>query len=264
MVQQIPLINNLVNPLYNGYIAKPGETITHKNLRPILSKINNKKVLYITVGASTPAQISTALVKMCANLKNVKVINCCLGAQDINDWLNQEGAAWSNLEDVVLANNYTLDEVQGIIMCHDDLKSDDNSFPASCHSLANLIEQFIVDAKNNKLPNLKTVDLFSRFYEGWITDAKFQSPSGYNNQWACKFLTETCISMGSKINNVWISDGIGNFWTEGETVRSDGFYVKKSEFKQKGTSVHINTTTQLDERAATQLFNGMKRYTDFY
>lgn len=260
----IPLINNLPNPLYNGLVAKLGETTSHRLSRPTLSKINNKKILFLCVGASTPAQISTALVKQCATLKNVKVLNCCLGAQDINDWLNQDGAAWSNLEDIVIANNYTLDEVQGLIMCHDDLKNQDNSFPGSPQSLANLMEQFIIEAKANKLPNLKTVDLFSRFYEGWIIDTKFQTPSGYNNQWACKFLTEKCISLGSSINGVWISDGIGNFWTEGETVRSDGFYVKKNEFKQKGTSVHINTTTQLDERAATQLSNGMKRYPEFF
>jgi hypothetical protein len=260
---QIPLINNLANPVYMGLVARLGETPAHLAKRPTLAKINNKKILYLCVGASTPAQISTAFVKSCAVLKNVKVLNCCMGAQDINDWLNFDGAAFSNLEDIVLANGYTLDEVQGIIMCHDDLKDQSTAFPSAPQSLSNLMETFITRLKTEKMPNLKTVDLFSRFYEGWITDPKFQTPSGYNNGWSCKFLTEKAIANGGFISGVWISDGNGYFYTDGETVRSDGFYVKKSEFKQKGTSVHINTATQLDERAATQLFNGMKRYPDF-
>lgn len=256
---QIPFINNLVKPLYNGFVVKPGETPEHLAKRPVLTKINNKKALYICIGASTPGQISTVLEQLGATLKDVKILNCCTGAADINDWLDPNSAAWSNLEDDLVKAGYDFTEVQGILMCHDDLKDQSTAFPAASQKLADLMEQFIIYCKSiSVFPNLKVVDLFSRLYGGWITDPKFGGTSDYNNSFSIKFLTEKAIANGGTIAGVYVSDGFGHLYTDGEVVRFDGFFVKKSEMKQRGTSVHIDTRTELDNRCANQLFNGLK------
>lgn len=258
MTTYIPLINNLVNPLYNGLIAKPGETTLHKTHRPVLSKLNGKKILYVCVGASTPGQISTVLEQLGAPLKNIKIVNGCTGSMDINDWLDSNSPAWSNLEDDVIRNGYTMEEVQGVIMCHDDLKDQSVAFPSAPQSLANKMESLVIKMKTEFFTNLKTVDLFSRLYGGFITDPKFKIPSCYNTVWANKLLTEKAITFLGFIAGVYITDGNGDLWTDGETVRSDGFYMKKSEMKQKGTSIHINTATTLDNRCAQKIFDNMK------
>lgn len=259
--EYIPLINNLVNPTYNGLIAKPGETPAHLAKRPLLKKLNGKKVLYVTMGASTPGQISTALEALAVPLINAKIINGCTGSMDINDWLDLTSPAWSNLEDDVIRAGYTMGEVQGVIMMHDDLKDPSTAFPAAPQSLANKMES-LIKLMVGEFPKLKVVELFSRLYGGFITDLKFGIPSCYYTAWANKFLTEKAIALGGFISGVWVSDGVGDLWTLGETVRSDGFYMKKAEMKQGGTSVHINTATGLDERCANKILTGLKRYSD--
>lgn len=262
IVNYVPLINNLVNPTYKGFTAKPGETPAHLAKRPLLNKINGKKILYVTIGASTPGQISTSLVTLTSAFNNVKVVNGCTGSMDINDWLDINSTAWSNLEDAVLRAGYEMNEVQGVIMCHDDLKDTSVLFPSAPQAMASKLESLIVMMKGI-FPALKVCELFSRLYGGFITDPKFAIPSCYHTTWANKFVTEKAISTNSLIAGVWVSDGVGDLWTVGETTRSDGFYMKKVEMKQRGTSVHIDTRTGLDERCANKILTGLKRYPDF-
>jgi hypothetical protein len=262
-VSYIPLINNLPNPLYNGLSVKLGETPSHFAKRPTLTKINGKnKIVVICIGASTPGQISTQLELLGNTLKDVKIINCCTGAMDINDWNIESGIAWSNLEDDLVKNGYDFIDVQGIIMCHDDLKSQSNTFPSAPRALTNLMKTFIGLAKS-KFINLKQIDLFTRLCEYKITDTKFGTPSGYHNGWSNKFLVEDAIAAGGFLNGVWITDATGYLWTDGETVRSDSFSFKFSWMKQRQTSVHLDTRLEGDNICANHIFNNCKRYSWF-
>ena len=55
----------------------------------------------------------------------------------------------------------------------------------------------------------------------------------------------------------------GYLWTDGETVRSDGFAFKFSWMKQRQTSVHLDTRLDGDNICANYIFNNMKRYSWF-
>lgn len=261
-VNYIPLINNLTNPTFGGLVAKPGETPEHLAKRPSLLRMNGKKALYLCIGASTPGQISTVLEQLSSPLKDTKIVNACTGAQDINDWLDPLGIAWSNLDDDLVRIGYEYSEVQGIIMCHDDLKDSSTAFPLAPQSLANKMESLVKLAKS-KFVNLRVVELFSRLCEYKITDLKFATPSGYQNQWANKFLTEKAISYGGYIDGVWVSDGVGNLWTDGEKLRSDGFQFRFAWMKQGQTSVHLDTRKEGDNICAQYIFDRLKRYPDF-
>lgn len=257
-----PLINN-TSAVYNGYPVKLGSTPDHLSKRPILSKVGNKKIVFICIGASTPGQISTQLEKLGNALVDVDILNCCVGAQDINDWLMPDGAGWKNVTSTLSANGYTYADVQGIIMCHDDLRDGSNAFPASAIALKNKMKDFVSQSKG-KCPNLKHVELFSRLCEYKVTDTKFVTPSGYHNGWSNKFLVEDCIANNSRLNNVWVNDSCGYLWTDGETVRSDGFAFKFAWMKQRQTSIHLDTTKEGDDVCAKFILDNMKRtYAEF-
>ena len=57
IVNYVPLINNLVNPTYKGFTAKPGETPAHLAKRPLLNKINAPAVANIPKNKNDEAKI---------------------------------------------------------------------------------------------------------------------------------------------------------------------------------------------------------------
>lgn len=256
----LPLINNESNPLYNGVTVKLGETIEHYNQRPTLSKIGRKQILGICIGASTPGQISAAIEARSGTLNNVRLINTCSGGQDINDWLNLSSKGWTNLNKILTQKKAQKEDVQFVIMCHDDLRTNDTTFPNSPISLANKMADFVKLAKQ-QLPNLKIITMMSRLCDYKITDPKFVSPSGYYNGFADKFLVEKAIAQGGYLNGVWITDADFYLFTDGENVRSDGFKFYYSWMKQNGTNIHMDTSKGGDEACADYgLANCRARY----
>lgn len=257
-----PLINSK-NEFYNGIAIKLGETPEHFSKRPQLQKINNKKIVVLCVGASTPGQISAKIESMSLQLANVQVINCCTGGQDINDWLSLESPGWSNLEDKLVEKGLLFSDVQCLIFGTDELVDDSNAFPSASISYGMKVTSFISLAKT-QFVNLKQVDLMSRLCEYKITDPKFATPSGYNNGWGHKFAVETAMLSDGTISGVWITDATAYLWTDGETIRSDGFKFSYSWMKRNGASVHLNTSKIGDDTIASYIFNNMKRYSWFY
>jgi len=263
----IPLINNLIKPLYNSIIVKLGETPEHFAARPTLVKINSKLKIYgVAIGASTPSQIANALIKLIDPLKNVKLINGCTGAQDVNDWLNPSGKAWSNLTTALNKAKIAYNDVQFILMCQEDLLDNENDFPGAAHRLENKVRSIVQLAKS-KFPNLKQIDFECRGCEYFIDPiayAKFKTPSGYHNGWANKFLIESTFTTNHLLTGVWLTDATAYIWTDGSgVVRSDGFVWNKEDMQLGGTSVHFDTSKLGDENAATYIFNNFKRYNWF-
>lgn len=257
----IPLINNVQPvPKYNGYDVRLGEDSAHLEKAPALVPIKGK-IVFLCIGASTPGQISTVIESRANANATVDIINCCVGAEDINDWLNLDGAGWANVESRLKANGYRNASVQGIIMCHDDLKDPKIDFAAAV-SLSNKLVQFIELAKT-QFPKLRQVELFSRLCEYKISDQKFGTPSGYHTGWANKLTVEHAKLNTGFIDGVWVTDRNGYLWTDGETVRSDGFAFKFAWMKQRETSVHLDTAKQGDDICADYIFNNLKRYAWF-
>lgn len=240
----IPLINNQSPvPLYNGEPVQLGSTAAHIAKAPAIQKMR-KPIGVLVIGASTPGQIATALAAK--TFTNVKVINGCTGGQDINDWLNTAGPAWVNMDSAIRTARYNSDQIQAIIMCHDDLRSQDTGLDAA-QALADKMEDLVVKLKT-KFKNLKHVELFSRLCEYQIADPKFATPSGYENGFANKFLVKKAISMGGTISGVYISDAAGYLWSDGENRRSDGFQFRFDWMKP--ADVHLNTQKGGDEYLA--------------
>lgn len=258
----IPQINSLsVKPQYLGFSVSLGETPEHLNNAPLLTKIDGKKIVYLCIGASTPSQISTQLELLGKPLNDITIVNCCVYSEDINKWLNPNGNGWLNVASKLKAKGIPYSRVQGIIMCNDDLK-DQGTGVTAINLLADKLTNFIQMAKDFFV-NLRTVDLFSRLCDIKIDDPKFASPTGYNNGFANKLVTEACIDNGGRLFGVWVTDGTGYLWTDGETVRSDGFHFQYSWMRQSGHNVHFDTNKQGDEICAGFIFNNMKRYSWF-
>lgn len=254
----VPLITNQ-KASYFGYEVSLGETADHFSKRPSITRLGGNKIVVLCLGASTQGQIATQLEILGKGLTDVTLLNCCTGGQDINDWLNLNSAAWNNLEDKLAAKAIPFSNVQAVIFGCDDLRNADNTFPSSAISYSTKLESFI-NLLKQQFVNLKQVDLQSRLCEYMITDQQFVTPSGYHNGWGNKFLVEKCISLGNRINNVWVTDATGYIYTDGETKRDDGFQFFFSWMKQRGTSVHFDTRKQGDDITASYNFNNMKRY----
>lgn len=253
-----PLINNITpRPLYNGYPVQIGETPEHLTYKLAIQKINNK-ILSLGIGASTPGQVYDGVIRTAA-LTDVELKSCMVGGNDIYDWLNLNGAGWRKIKQTI-PMRYS--DVQHILMCHDDLKSNDNSFPQDSINLSNRIIEFIKLCKV-QFPNLKQVDLFSRFYGGKITDTRFKSPSDYNNSFANKFAVESSFLTNHLINGVYISDFL-NLYTDGEAIRSDGFYIKLVWFKNKGVGIHMDLTKEGDEIVGAWINTHLKNKYNWY
>jgi hypothetical protein len=258
----IPVINNInPKPLYNGVPVTIGETPEHRALRPVIKK-GKKKTPILLIGASTPSQIFEELVKKNTLLTDCVFIHAGHGAQDINDYLDMRSAGWSTIKSAVAAAGYTLKQIKWVIMCHDDLKDASNSFPTSANTLADKEIAFVKLMKSSAggLTSLKVIDIFSRLSAVTITDPKFASPSDYHTCFAAKFAVETSFRTNHLIDGVWITDA-PSMWTDGETVRSDGFYFRRSWAKPDG-SPHLNPG-EGRVYLANWLFNYCKRYTEF-
>lgn len=253
----LPLINSETNPIYNGVRVKLGETAEHFQNRPSLAKIGRKKILGICIGASTPGQISAAIEARSGTFTNVRLINTCRGGQDINDWLNPNSAAWSNLNQVLTQKKASKTDVQFVIMCHDDLRNADLGFPSSPRSLADKMSD-LVQLLKQQMPNLKIISMMSRLCEYRVTDPKFVTPSGYYVGFADKFLVEKAISQGGLLHGVWVTDADFYLYTDGENKRSDGFQFYWSWMKQNGTNIHMDTSKGGDEICADYGLNNFK------
>lgn len=255
----IPVINNITpKPLYNGVPVTLGETPEHRALRPVIRK-GKKKTAILLIGASTPSQIFEELVKKNVLLTDCVFIHAGHGAQDINDYLDLTSAGWSTINSAVPAAGYTLKQIKWVIMSHDDLKNQSNAFPSSAQDLAAKEVSFVKLLKS-KMPNLKVIDIFSRLSAMTITDPKFMSPSDYHTCFGAKFAVETSFSTNHLIDGVWITDA-PSMWTNGEEVRSDGFYFRASWAKPDG-SPHLNPG-EGRVYLANWLFEYCKRYTEF-
>jgi len=255
----IPVINNLSpKPLYNGVSVSLGETAEHKALRPVLRK-GRKKIPIVLIGASTPSQIFEELVKKNILLTDCTFIHCGHGAQDINDYLDVNSAGWTTINAEIPKAGYTLKQIKWVIMSHDDLKNFSNVFPADARSLATKEADFIKLLKV-KMPSLKVIDIFSRLSAMTVTDPKFASPSDYHTCYAAKFVVEDSFTTNHLVGGVWVTDA-PSMWTDGEKVRSDGFYFKSSWAKPDG-SPHLNPG---EGRIclADWLFNYCQRYSEF-
>lgn len=255
-----PLINDISPPpLYNGVQVKLGETQEHFSYAPNLQKNASGKIVFIVMGASTQGQIATALVQQSYTLKDVVVINCCVGSEDVNKWLLLTESGWANVNKQLQAKGYTKADVQGIIYGSDDLRDGSILFPQAPQALAAKNIELIKLCKS-QLPNLKVFSLQSRLCEYKIADKKFQAPSGYFTGFANKFTVEASFTTGHLINGVWPTDADWYLWTNGEQMRSDGFQFRFSWMKQRQTSVHLDTRLSGDDECAAYGFNKMKRY----
>lgn len=257
----VPLINNISPaPKYYGYDVKIGETAEHLAYRPKIANLVGRKEPIVLIGASTPSSIFTELVKYNTQLTNFVFINCGHGATDIYDYLDLNGVGWQTIRNNVAAAGYSMSQVKWVIMCHDDLHSSSNLFPSSAQILADKELEFVQLMKaRGQFKNLKVVDIFSRLNGYCITDPKFISPSDYHTCWAAKFAVESTYSTNHFINGVWITDAM-SMWSDGETLRSDGFAFKYSYCKSDG-SPHIYSDGAA--YCANWAFNYCHRYPEF-
>lgn len=256
----VPQINSLFpKPTYLGYEVSLGETPAHFENRPALQRIDGKKIAVVCIGASTPDQVMTPFAAKNSVLKDVKIINCCVWAEDINKWLDVNGNGWMNVDSKLKAAGVPYSRVQSILFCADDLR-DKGTGVAAIETLRDKMLDFIALAKS-KFVNLRQIDLFSRFCEYRVTDLKFGSPTGYNYGFGQKLVVER--SAQGQTSGVWVTDATGYLWTDGETMRSDGFQFFWSWMRQDGANVHMDTNRNGDEICADYIFNNMKRYTWF-
>jgi hypothetical protein len=259
----IPLINNLnPKPTYNGFQVSLGETPEHLSFRLRLVKPKRKKIPIVLIGASTPSQIFEELVKLNTSLTDCVFIHAGHGAQDVNDYLNLASPGWQTINSAIPAAGFTFSDIKWIITCQEDLKSDSNVFPDAPLALKDL-EISLINLFKSKFPNLKVIDIFSRLNAHTIDPVaykQFVSPSDYNNCFSAKWVVESTFATNHLLNGVWVTDA-PSMWTDGETVRSDGFAIKYSWFKTDG-SPHL-ALGEGRTYLANWLFNYCKRYAEF-
>lgn len=267
--QNYPPLLNTTGGTYNGVSLTLGETAEHFALRPNISKIGNKKILVLVLGASTHGQQAVALEAQAdRELSNVKILNVCAGGHDINKWLDLRSKGWANLKRAVAAEGYSMSEVQAIIFGTDDLRDNmDARFPAAPQVLSGKITDFVKLAKT-QFPNLKQCDLFTRLceYEIGPLYAKFKAPSGYFTGYADKFAVEASFKTNHLVSGVWVTDATGYVWTNGETPTTGNIFgVGQTSFQfwfdwMKPGNIHMDTRTQGDEIVAAYLLTNYKRY----
>ena len=256
-----PQINNLnPKPLYNGVSVNIGETPEHRAARPTIVK-GAKKIPIALVGPSTHSQIYEEMVKLNINLTDCIFIHCGHGGQDIIDYLNLASAGWTSIKSGITNAGYTLADIKWMIFGTDDLHSSSNIFPAAPQSLSANILKF-VDLAKTQMPNLKAVDLMSRINGDTITEVRFAEPSSYYTGFAHKFAVESTFATGHLRNGVWITDAL-NMWTKGETVRSDGLYIRY-DWMQTNGGPHIKKLPSQGRPVLGKFaFDYCKRYPEF-
>lgn len=257
----VPLINDIEpTPVFNGYKVELGENAEHLSYMPKITKGLLNKAPIVLIGASTPSSIYAELVKFNAQLTDFVFIHAGHGATDIYDYLDLNNVGWVTIRNNVAAAGYRMNDVKWVIMCHDDLKSQSNDFPACAQVLADKEIEFVQLMKQRgQFKNLKRVDIFSRLNGYKITEPKFQTPSDYYNCFAAKFAVESTFSTGHFVSGVWITDA-PSMWTNGEEIRSDGFAFQYAWMKPDG-GPHIYATGAA--YCANWLFNYCKQTREF-
>lgn len=264
----LPLINNNTSPeRYLGIEVSLGGSPALWALRPTLRPFaDNKPILEIGIGASTPSQIFAAYEIIAKSMKAYQFKNCGLGAQSIDDMLNPSGPIWANVDQKLAEIGRKRTDVQKILMCQDDLENVGTGIEA-IEVLHSKLRTLIRMMKGpSYFPNLKHIEFVSR-YNGDKLDKraedmkKFLPPSDYNNGFSNKLVVMDCIANGGRldtVDGVYVNDSCGYIYTDGEQMRSDGFKIMFKWFKKKGGSIHLDTNQQGDEITAQFIFDNQK------
>jgi hypothetical protein len=168
---------------YFGYTTRLGSNSRHWFKRPKLLK----DPVIAFVGASVPKQIADKVIEL--NNTNVKIVNLCVPARDINRWIDPADGVWSNANSVLAANGLTWEDVNVVWTMQDDLRDNgDARFPEAPESLKLKLNDFFMTLQI-KFPNIAILDLASRTYN-YGTAAKHAEPSCYHTGWANKWFVE--------------------------------------------------------------------------
>jgi hypothetical protein len=239
-------INQIIDGNYMGYSYGLATTDAHIANAPVITPINGKTVI-LFLGASTPKAVCSRFQNVLDTQKGVTVrdeifvVNGCVPSTGINRWKTSTDSVWTtDVPNALSAAGLTFNDVSVVVTSQDDLDNNDNTFPSMPKQLKNKYKSFL-SVCLSKMPNLKQVHLLSRQYTGWTSDLTHAEPCSYNNGWTCKWLVEDFIS--GTYTGVYITDGCYP-WTDGETIREDGFQILMSDY-DKGTStdyIHMNST----------------------
>jgi len=234
MLAQNPLnqpIDETGSKLYNGFryrLGSKGLYVQNSDVKPI-----NGRIVILTVGASTPAQIATEFDRLVGDNMIVDVVVGNVGGKDINDHLDLSNPVWSNIDNQLKASGYTREDVSVIWTMQDDLRDNQNDFPGNPQrQYAKNLELFEIFA--DKFPNLQLVELSGRLC-GYSTQSGHTALQCYYTGWCYSWLVQDYRTEEITLP-FRISDGC-YFFADGDKVRSDGFYQKRSFFKNDG--VHL-------------------------
>jgi len=193
----------------NTPLIESGDLPVRKN-----TPVEIKNELAVAIGASTPKQLFDGM----APYLNHTLINCCQGGKDINNWV-ADSPVWRN----AMAQIADPSQVTTVYMIHDDLRVKDQSYPNAPSNLADKFLEVFRECEE-RFPKLKKIVLFNRLYTGWADLDKHKEPAGWNSGWAIKWAIE-------RYDGDVFCEGF-DLWTSGQTVRSDGFQVKRNFFKK--------------------------------
>ena len=254
--QAIPLVDN-TNKQYYGYSIRTGGDSNTINSAPAIEPINGKIVM-IGLGASLPKTVFDEFIRKSIGIpNNVKIINCCIPARDINRWNDVHDKTWWQVHDILESEGVSLDEVQIIWNMHDDLRAGSKNFPADALTLRDKFKT-LVGIYKNEFPNLKQIHWSGRPYSGFSTKAKHDEPKGYHNGWTCRFLIEDNLENPSDLS-IWMNDTCYLWSREDRPRLSDGFHLVRNDFKNDG----IHLTPSGDSKVADLLVNYFNQF-DFY
>lgn len=212
-------------------LGSKGDYVSKAEVTPI-----NGRIVILSVGASTPAQIAQEFDRLVGDDMIVDVVVGNVGGKDINDHLDLNNMVWANIDNQLANSGYKRSDVSVIWTMQDDLRDNGDDFPGNPErQYQKNLQLFGIFA--DKFPNLQLVELSGRLC-GYSSDGGHNANQTWYTGWVYSWLVQDYRS-GELVLPFRISDG-AYFYTDGDKVRQDGLYQKRSFFKPDG--IHLYST----------------------
>lgn len=206
------------------------------------------KYAFVSIGMSNTTQEFSAFLMSYQNDpsldKSLVMVDGALGGKAVQDWLDPQDEAWSNLTMRLTQKNVTDAQVvtawvklamrQPQTACDDAGLNGKLCFPADAKRLGDDV-QTVLGMLKARFTNLSLVYLSSRIYAGYATGPLNPEPYAYQSGFAMKRIILDQITGQPGADALpWLSWG-PYLWADGTTPRSDGLIWELSDLAMDGT-----------------------------